>query len=517
MTSITTPYTGFTSSDQPATVTTTYPSTVSPAVITSKTANKDYQNIQTQHADIVSGMQNQATTIANNKAVTDTQTQAKTQAETDAKLAADKLAIDQKTADAKMAAVTGTSPTTPTIPTIGAMVYNPATGKQTTIDMIGKNPDGSYSVTFADTPNTQRLDASQIGNLTSNTGKVDGTQSALDQAQTDYQNTAKQVQDTITGIANGSVPLNEGQIAQIEGLKQQFQQLIDQQILTNKSASGIANTRGYQSGAAEYDPTFATKTIGTIVQAGANKVADLNVKMASAVATLTEAFKDKDIERVKDAWNIYQDASKARTTALQKTIDDTQKVIKEAQDAKIAAEKVTYDRITKPLDDIAKDAAKNGAPEEVINAIRKTQDVGEAIATAGQYLQTGSGIVGEYQFYKREEEAAGRVPLGFSQYQTLDQNRKIALAKAPTVNEKQSNAYSTINQLLGLKNPQGIPYLDAVNGYFTPQGFSELITAAAEDGISRTDFLKQYGSYIAPTEVRAYKLTPAEIKALGLK
>ncbi len=460
MTTVTSPYTGFTAAEGPATVTTTYPSTVSPSVITSSTANKDYQNIQAQHSDIVSGMQNQATTIANNQAVSDTQTQAKTQAETDAKLASDKLAIDKQNADAKMAAVTGTNPT---------------------------------------------------GDL-----GIDKAQDGLDQAQTDYQNTAKQVQDTISGISNGSVPLNEGQLAQVEGLKQQFQQLIDQQKLTNIGASGTANLRGYQKGAAEYDPTFATNTIGSIVQAGANKVADLNVKMASAVANLTEAFKDKDIQRVKDAWSVYQDASKKRTDSLQKTIDDTQKVIKEAQTAKAAAEKLTYDRVIKPIQDITKDAVKNGAPIAVQQAIAKASSPEEAMAAAGQYLQTGTGVVGEYQFYKREEEAAGRVPMSFNSYSTLDANRKIALTKAANTNDKKSNAFSTINQLLGVKNAEGMPYLDT-NGYLTAKGFKDLVLAASEDGVSRADFLAQYGSYIAPTEAQAYGLTPKEKTALGFK
>lgn len=41
-----------------------------------------------------------------------------------------------------------------------------------------------------------------------------------------------------------------------------------------------------------------------------------------------------------------------------------------------------------------------------------------------------SGMVGEYQFYERQERAAGREPLSFDEYQTRDANRKLRAASA---------------------------------------------------------------------------------------
>jgi len=43
---------------------------------------------------------------------------------------------------------------------------------------------------------------------------------------------------------------------------------------------------------------------------------------------------------------------------------------------------------------------------------------------AGEYMQTGTGIVGEYLFYKRQAEAEGKQPIDFNSYQTMDANRK---------------------------------------------------------------------------------------------
>lgn len=211
------------------------------------------------------------------------------------------------------------------------------------------NPDGSKSLYYkydntpvgTSTPSTQ--------NATTNTDTSSPTLSdpadrqVLAQAQAEYQTQAKSVQDTILNIQNGVTPLTAGENAQVSGLQQQFQQLIEQQKLVNTGATGLGNIRGYQTGAAEYDPTFQVKTIGSIVSAGAAKIVDLQIQEAAAVAQLTQSFKDNDIKAVKDAYVIYQDAAKQRQDALQKTIDDTTQAIKDAQDAKIKADTYALD------------------------------------------------------------------------------------------------------------------------------------------------------------------------------
>jgi hypothetical protein len=153
----------------------------------------------------------------------------------------------------------------------------------------------------------------------------------------------KFVADT-NAIVKGSVPLTSGEKAQVEGLRNQYQQMIDEQTRENTASTGVAQTRGYQTGSAEYDPSFQNKIIGSIFTAGANKIADLNTKMASSIATLTKAFKDDKIKQIKDAYDEYKDYEKERTDTLQKTVEDTQKQIKAVNDAKIAADKVIYDQ-----------------------------------------------------------------------------------------------------------------------------------------------------------------------------
>ncbi len=280
-------------------------------------------------------------------------------------------------------AINNTASLVPTVP--------PSPGTQTTTQPSTQTqPTTSTSTPTTTTPTDPNQDA------------LKSEQDQKVQADAAYQQAATQVQTTISNINSGATPLTAGEQAQIDGLKQQFQTLIDQQTLTNTGASGTANIRGFQKGAAEYDPNFQVKTIGAIVTAGQQKIADYQIKEAAAIADLTQSFKNNDIKAVQSAWDIYQKAYDEKQTTLKETIADTQKAIKDAKDAQIAAQKTYYDQVTKPLNDLAQEAAKNGAPASVLQAIQNSGDVGSAIAASGNYLQNASGDLGRYLDYSRQ-------------------------------------------------------------------------------------------------------------------
>jgi len=221
---------------------------------------------------------------------------------------------------------------------------------------------------------------------------VSNAQSDLSVASNDYQAAAKKVQDTINGITNGSVPLNAGEQSQVDSLKGQFQQLIEQQKLTNKGAEGLGNIRGYQSGAAEYDPSFQVKTIGSIVTGGINKIAELNTKMAGAVSSLTESLKDADIARVKEAWNVYKEAQKERADTLKTTIDSTQKAIKDANDLYLKQQESQLKKDTDARDFAEKVKEFNATQEEKKSEFKANQSLEYAkINAAKQKAASGGG------------------------------------------------------------------------------------------------------------------------------
>ncbi len=211
-------------------------------------------------------------------------------------------------------------------------------GEQYVVDASGKivqgPSNGAYQVgSQYPTQNTSTITStnSDQTNLDTANATRQTNQDAMVQAQKDFS-------DTINNIQNGTTPLSAGEQAQIDGLKNQFDTLIKQQTQTNTQASGVANIRGYQTGAAEYDPTFQVKTIGSIVSAGQAKIADLQIKEASAVAQLTQSLKDNDISKIKEAYDSLTAVQKDRAAEIQKTVDEANTKIKDAQAQQVAAQ-----------------------------------------------------------------------------------------------------------------------------------------------------------------------------------
>jgi hypothetical protein len=259
----------------------------------------------------------------------------------------------------------------------------------------------------------------------SNTGS--SNTDALVQTQNDLSTYAKNVSDTISGITNGTIPLTPGEQAQVNGLQEQFQQFIDQQKQVNGSANGLAQIRGFQSGAAEYDPSFQVRTIGAIVQAGNNKVTDLMTKEASAVASLTQALRNNDIKGIQDAYSAYKDANTARQDALKTSIAATQGAIKDAHIQNVIASGVTnpgqilstlqsqgYTDISSSdinsaiknlspdaadIFKIQQDAAANGADQKTLALIAAAPDKQTALQIASQGNVANNAVLSLAQKY----------------------------------------------------------------------------------------------------------------------
>lgn len=299
----------------------------------------------------------------------------------------------------------------------------------------------------------------------------------------------------ILDIQNGVIPLTQGEQAQIDGLKKQFDDLISEQRLVNTGASGMANVRGYQTGSAEYDPNFQVKTIGAIVTAGMSKVADLQIKQASAIALLTQSLKDNNISAIKSAYNILNTARENAQKALKETVDVVQKKIEEARKAKEEAEKRYYEEVEKPINEVMKDAAKNGATPEQLNAIYGSNSVAEAIANAGDSLVTGTGVIGEYLYYKKEALKNGQNPMDFNSYADMDANRKRPVTNIigggyGGYDKTQSTAIDQINSTIS-NSP-------TYKKYTTMQTFAENVNAglSAGNGVGDIAAINQFQKVI---------------------
>lgn len=255
-------------------------------------------------------------------------------------------------------------------------------------------PSNSSSATPTSTPSNNQTNnqPSTTGIPTPYTGTPD-QQNTINNAQNELNSNnqslhtaQQQFSDAVDSLSNGSMPLNAGQQAQITGLQTSYAQLIAQQQQQNTSAEGLGNIRGYQTGAAEYDPTFQAKTIGAIVTAGINKVATLNNELAGKTAELTSSFQKDDYADIKDKYDSFVALQDKRDTELQKTVDDTNKAIKDAQDR---ADQQQQDAIKQQQDqqDFAEKVREfNATQKEKQNEFAQTEALAEKKAGA-----TGAG------------------------------------------------------------------------------------------------------------------------------
>ncbi len=339
------------------------------SVISSNAADNHLSSVIKPNASLIEqNIAAQNAKLAADKATQDAQakTDAEAKAQADERLAKQKADADlvATKAAAVKAAVGGTSATQ-----TGTSAVPQVKSDQPYTDVNGANPSNWRTITGADgttqvVSRTQNTDGTfTYTPVATNDKTLADAQANMDKTNAEYEQKANDVTNLITNITNGAVPLSAGEQAQVTGLQQSYQNLIQQQIIQNKGTEGLANIRGYQTGAAEYDPTFQVKTIGAIVSAGINKVADLNVKMASAVATLTDTLKKNDIAEIKSAWDVYDAAATKRTNALQKTIDNTQTAIKNAQD-NIDKQNTYQLNLAKFKETQSKDAFDNAYKEE---------------------------------------------------------------------------------------------------------------------------------------------------------
>lgn len=307
------------------------------------------------------------------------------------------------------------TPATPVVPPTpnGANTVPVGTGTGNT-GGTGATPSAPNPTVYTD-PNGQTYTLDSNGNQVYTASGSTGNPNvdALAKSYADQAAAAKTFGDAVTNIENGTTPLNPGEQAQIDGLKAQFQQLIDKQTVINTSNTGTAQIRGYQTGTAEFDRSFQSKTIGDIMSAGANQIATLQTQEASAVASLTQSLQNNDISQMKTAYDAYTDAAAATQKGLETVISETQQAFNDAHIQNVMASGLTdpkdilaqlqkegytdisADDISKTIADLSPDsadifataqaAAKNGAPPDVLSAIMNSPDKATALATAGVY------------------------------------------------------------------------------------------------------------------------------------
>lgn len=156
-----------------------------------------------------------------------------------------------------------------------------------------------------------------------------------DQADQAYQS----FQNSITQLQNGTFPLNPTQQAQVDALKGQYQQLIEQQKIANKNYEGGIAQTNITSGRSRYAPEIALGITMNAVNAGIQKIANIETEMNSAVANMQMGFQTNNMKLVQSAYEAYQQHAQAKNDQITKVYTAVANAAKDARDYNYQLEK----------------------------------------------------------------------------------------------------------------------------------------------------------------------------------
>lgn len=330
-----------------------------------------------------------------------------------------------------------------------------------------------------------------------------GTNAEIQQNQAQLDDAFNTFNGAMQQFQTGTFPLTATQQAQISATQQSFENLIKQQELFNKNYEAGVTAEGISRGINRYAPLIAMGEIQKAVSDGLTKVANINAQMTKTIADLEEGFQDKNFDRVKTAYDEYHNYMKEKNDTLQHMADKTQEQMNFAQteadkmrdfeyqkkkdelERKRTKSVDFYNQVTQPIQNIAEEAAKNGADAKTLESINGAQTVQDALNAAGDSLQSATGQLGDYLQYKRETVGKGLVPEDYSTWRTKDDARK--------AKEKASEAYSSAyNAAAGRLAAEKKYSPDTIDNVATNQvENSSAITVAAGLSLNAFNFLTQ--------------------------
>jgi len=211
---------------------------------------------------------------------------------------------------------------------------------------------------------------------------------------------------------------------QLSTLQQQYEQQRADTVDSQKSTTAGIENALLLGGGARYAPISSSGVISAKQKFDLNTLQELATNTDAKRQAVLEAQSTRDYQNLSKQLELYQNAKEAE----QKKVTDLITEAREANKATAAA-KV---KVQQDISGVLQDAAKNGADKTTLQNISQATTLNEAVMAAGDTLQGGTGIVGEYNAYKRDAASRGLVPLSFDAYQTRDANRKVTLAKAGT-------------------------------------------------------------------------------------
>lgn len=238
-----------------------------------------------------------------------------------------------------------------------------------------------------------------------------------------YDAEAKDVEDTFKPFEKNLDVTTQNLI---NSYKNTFTQRMQEERTTTANAVRSANTVNMRTGISRYAPSQAQQVLTSVEREGLDRIRKIGIEENQLIAEAEQNLAEKKYDVFLQKRSELKDIRKERVDQLNKIQEAGQKEFEYKRE--LLQKEV--ENLQKQKDEIILDARKNGATSDVINAISNATSFTDAVNVAGDYLQGGTGIIGEYNLYKRQAVDMGQTPMSFDEYQTRDANRKVSLAKA---------------------------------------------------------------------------------------
>ncbi len=139
----------------------------------------------------------------------------------------------------------------------------------------------------------------------------------------------EKITDSINKIQQGTFPLTPAQQGLMDGVKQGYNSVIQQQATANANYTGGTTVAQERMGLSRYAPMMAQANIQQAVSVGLSKIADIEGKMSTALGDLQKGFDTQNIALVKDSYSALTANADAKDKVIKDTYDAVQAQIKD--------------------------------------------------------------------------------------------------------------------------------------------------------------------------------------------
>lgn len=318
--------------------------------------------------------------------------------------------------------------------------------------------------------------------------------------------------------------------AQIDAIKNKYSNLRKQQEDINKRAEASRLATQLVTGTARYAQGVATGETEATMSYGLEKIRELNDEEDNAIANANVAQFNGNLkimeQEVEKAESIRKEKQE-RANELYKQLSEQYNKTKEAkkiQDRDIAIGNLLSKGISNPseilnelgkqgitasskevkesieslsstglkeIGDIMKELAQNNAPLKIREDVSNATSIAEAYEKAGDWLETGTGIVGEYLKYKRDAIKANNPYISFNEFQNVDANRKAKATAATSTGLDNATLTKVESIAKGFDSHKIVQnYNEVQNKFGSIQGIIDLGVGGPGDLALVYDFMK---------------------------